>query len=225
VIVIDMPSLPNLQQGWLGRSPRWLRLSLTFSLCIPGAAFLLATEWAGDKEVTLSCLQQLLVRIVVVHPFFDYWGHRLLHKLGNEQHHAHHVEITGNRGGADEFEWWCYAAALIAYPSHLTRWICLGLLQYAWFHQLSHDLPWLVPSIAHHHGIHHMAPGRNHGVSASWPDRLFGTHLARVPKTAVPVRVDPMLDGRAPPCFHTQRRSERQGSDARADAYPVGEKG
>ena len=86
-----VPSLPNLQQGWLGQSPRWLRLSLTFSLCLPGAAFLLATEWAEDEATPLSRLLRLLVRVVIVHPLFDYWGHRLLHKTGNMQHHMHHV--------------------------------------------------------------------------------------------------------------------------------------
>ena len=110
----------------------------------------------------------------------------------------------------------CYAAAAAAYPSSLTRFASLGLLQYAWFHQLSHDLPWLVPRIARHHALHHLAPNRNHSVSFSWPDRLFGTHLARTPKMTVPVRVQSMLDGGAPPCFATERKQKR-------DAYPVGQ--
>ena len=56
----------------------------------------------------------------------------------------------------------------------LTRWAALGLMQYAYFHQLSHDLPALVPRIARFHGIHHLAPNRNPSISFSCQFRAQG---------------------------------------------------
>lgn len=96
---------------------------------------------------------------------------------------------------AETLEIWCYPAMMLCYCTTYTKFITLGLLQYAFFHQLSHDLPELVPGIARHHGVHHMAPGKNHGVSASWPDRVFGTYLARVPAVPARPRVTFMVDG------------------------------
>ena len=75
----------------------------------------------------------------------------------------------------------------------------LGLLQYAYFHGLSHDWPALVPRIARHHAIHHLAPNMNQCISFSWPDRLlFRTHLSSRHAASIPVRVEPMLRGVPP---------------------------
>ena len=203
--------LPNLQQGYLGSAPRRTRVACTVALCVPAASYLVATEFFGDvRDASHAAwrLVALMVRIVVVHPIFEHIGHRLLHRLDNGQHRAHHVEIHANHAGADEFEWWCYAAALLAYcASQYTRIASLGLLQYAWFHQMSHDCPLLVPRIARHHAIHHLSPAHNHCISFSWPDVLFGTHLSSQPRAVdLPARLKPMLDGQVPPCFATERR-------------------
>ena len=203
--------LPNLQQGYLGAAPRRVRLALTIALCVPATVFLLMTEWF-DEGLQAHRLLELLVRVVVVHPIGEWFGHWLLHKTANVQHHSHHVEIRDNHPGADEYEWWCYAAAALAYCSAYTRLASLGLMQYAWFHQMSHDWPALCPLIARHHGIHHLAPSRNQCISFSWPDRAFGSFLPRPPKAATPLRVEPMIEGREPPCYRTRRISE---------AYPV----
>lgn len=178
-----MKGLPNLQQGWLGTAPRWLRVCLIIGLCVPGAALIVVRDWFGGVSTAphfCGRLAQLLFRVLILHPIGEHIGHLVLHRTANVQHHTHHLEIKANDAGADEFEWWCYAVAALAYATSYTRWLSLGLLQYAYFHGLSHDWPALVPRIARHHAIHHLAPNMNQCISFSWPDRLlFRTHLAR----------------------------------------------
>ena len=216
-----MKGLPNLQQGWLGTTPRWLRVCLIIGLCVPGATIIVARDWFGDVSTAphfCGRLAQLLFRVLIMHPIGEHVGHLVLHRTANVQHHTHHLEIKANDAGADEFEWWCYAVAALAYATSYTRWLSLGLLQYAYFHGLSHDWPALVPRIARHHAIHHLAPNMNQCISFSWPDRLlFRTHLSRPPRgLKIPVRVEPMLRGGIPPCFDTERKQQR-----RAAAYPA----
>ena len=202
--------LPNMQQGLLGTSPRWLRVALIIGLCVPGAGFIIMRDWlnVATPQQFFWRLAHLLVRVLVVHPIGEHIAHRVLHNTMNVQHHQHHLEIKGNHAGADEFEWWCYAVALVAYGTSYTRWFSLALLQYAYFHGLSHDWPELVPIIARHHALHHLAPNKNHCISFSWPDRfLFGTNYTKPPRgLTIPVRVDPMLRGVEPPCFDTERK-------------------
>ena len=224
--------LPNLAPGWT-TSTRRTRLALTFALCIPGAVHLLAAELYESGRAWQWTLMSLLLRIFILHPLLEYWGHWLIHEVSNVQHANHHSEIKHNSAGADEFEFWCYLMAVAAYHSSYTRGACIGFLsvaansnpttigivsqthecpparrsQYAWFHQLSHDWPALVPHAARHHAIHHIAPSKNLSISLSWPDRVFGTNLPQLPRAApVPVRVEPMLEGRSPPCYATERR-------------------
>ena len=178
-------------------------------------------DWFGDvitAQHAIFRVAQLLFRVLILHPIGEHIGHLVLHRTANVQHHTHHLEIKANDAGADEFEWWCYAVAALAYATSYTRWLSLGLLQYAYFHGLSHDWPALVPRIARHHAIHHLAPNMNQCISFSWPDRLlFRTHLAQPPRgLKIPVRVEPMLRGGIPPCFDTERKRQR-----RAAAYPA----
>ena len=128
-----MKGLPNLQQGWLGTAPRWLRVCLIIGLCVPGAALIVVRDWFGDVSTAphfCGRLAQLLFRVLILHPIGEHIGHLVLHRTANVQHHTHHLEIKANDAGADEFEWWCYAVAALAYANSYTRWLSLGLLQY-----------------------------------------------------------------------------------------------
>ena len=181
---------------------RFVRAAVTMICCISGAGYVLWNNWfVGDWSV-LTFLE-LAVRVYVLNPLADYFLHRYVHwspkSAGGKYHHAHHVEIKLPNGhlDAETLEVWCYPVAIACYATPYTKWITLGLLQYAWFHQLSHDLPELVPGMARHHGIHHMTTYKNHGVSFSWPDRVFGTYQADVPrKCTPPSRLGLMIEAR-----------------------------
>lgn len=162
---------------------RYLRAFCTMICCSCGAGYVLYNDWfVGDW--TAFVYVELAVRIWVFNPLGDYSLHRLLHALPStvlgKYHHDHHLEIKLPNGdpNAEFLEVWPYPVAMFCYYCPYTKWITLGLLQYAWFHQLSHDLPELVPATARHHGIHHTSPYKNHSVSLSWPDRVFGTYQA-----------------------------------------------
>lgn len=187
------------------RMKRATRGALTLLLTIPSVSFLMVTEWFEDG-LQSQVLAALVVRVVVLHPLGEYILHRLLHMRPTNQtspqqkHDNHHCEIKKTHTHSNPFEAWCYVLALLCYMGgSFTRWAVLGLMQYAFFHQLSHDMPVIVPHIARFHGIHHLAPNRNNAISFSWPDRVFGTYLTEPPSIRVYKRVQPMIDGLVPP--------------------------
>ena len=122
--------LPNLAPGWT-TSTRRTRLALTFALCIPGAVHLLVADLYESGRAWQWTLMSLLLRIFILHPLLEYWGHWLIHEVSNVQHANHHSEIKHNSAGADEFEFWCYLMAVAAYHSSYTRGACIGFLSVA----------------------------------------------------------------------------------------------
>ena len=181
-----------------GIPARFLRAVVTIIVCVAGLGYVLYNHWFQPGWNVLT-LVGLAFQIAVVNPFCDYWAHRLMHEnpwsFFGKYHNEHHREIKLPAGDplAETLELWCYPAMLAAYACPATRFATLGLLQYAFFHQLSHDLPELVPGAARHHGIHHMSPYKNHGVSAAWPDRVFGTYLPKPPAHPTRPRVTFMV--------------------------------
>jgi sterol desaturase/sphingolipid hydroxylase (fatty acid hydroxylase superfamily) len=176
-----------------------LRSMITVALCFSGLAFEIATA-----NLNLIYFITFAIRVFLVHPFLDYWCHRLLHRYKHtmlgQYHRGHHAEIKTDDSSADEFEVWCYLMAALTQLHPYTTGAGLGFLQYAFFHQLSHDQPTWLPSVSRHHGIHHLAPDKNHSITMSWPDCVFGTQLDYVPKElVVSRRVAPMLGHVHPP--------------------------
>lgn len=115
----------------------------------------------------------LLISLFVVQPLLEYWVQRAMH-IYNVQWHAAHYRQYG-RG-----KYWSYRG------SRATRLFVLLLIYVRWNttalmvlkYELAHIIVHRMPGLRHwhrHHFLHHTNPSVNFGVSAMWPDRLFGT--------------------------------------------------
>jgi hypothetical protein len=172
------------------------RTVLTIALCLMGVVFFLchggwvqdlwhpaAKTEDGRRHLRLFTLANLIARIVLIHPLVEHLAHHALHLFQVHGHIQHHHEVARGLQEPMTFEAWPYIVAVLAYPMPWTRPASLGLLQYAWFHQLSHDLPFLaLPGTSNLHLIHHADSHLNYGISGAtfpfqhWPDVLFGTY-------------------------------------------------
>mmetsp|Transcript_29441 Transcript_29441/g.80517 ORF Transcript_29441/g.80517 Transcript_29441/m.80517 type:complete len:386 (-) Transcript_29441:51-1208(-) len=180
------------------------RVRLTLTLCTLGVAILLlqggwwealrpwSTEVKREKGKKLrwpvgTAWATLLCQTVMINPMVEYVVHRQLHAFHVRGHLEHHVKFwvttfaEANHLAIDDhavFEAWPYVLALIAYPFGPLRAVCFGLLQYALFHQLCHDAPWLVPGTSEPHMRHHAHADVNYCISLPaslhWPDLIFG---------------------------------------------------
>lgn len=171
---------------------RFVRAAVTMICCITGVGYVLWNDWFVGEWSAFFTVVNLALRFYLWNPLGDYCLHRMFHTFPKSfcgaYHQLHHIEIKRPNGdpAAETVEIWVYPVAMAMYATPYTKFATLGFLQYAWFHQLSHDLPELVPGMALHHGIHHTTSNKNHGVSFAWPDRVFGTFLAEPPKNYKP---------------------------------------
>jgi len=176
--------------------PRQSRVYATMGLCLLGFAFyfvhggwwqMLVNPVASkdcdpghERRLRLLLLFDLGARIMLLHPLVEYGLHRALHLFHVGGHLRHHTEVSHGLADVQTFEAWPYVVAALAYPCPWTRAATLGLLQYAWFHQLCHDMPWLMPETSALHMLHHHDVTANYGISLPgalhWPDRLLGNY-------------------------------------------------
>ncbi len=129
----------------------------------------------------------------------EYWGHRLLHRLGHGPHLDHHAENEGH-GWVREFAGYMRRAIFIIYPvgrlidyaynghsllihgPHFWYWIggVVGHVAFtAYVHEAYHTNPSLVFWISRPtHYFHHAYNQRNcnFGWTVTWWDKLFGTY-------------------------------------------------
>eukprot|EP00929_Paragymnodinium_shiwhaense_P084110 TRINITY_DN44958_c0_g1_i1.p1 TRINITY_DN44958_c0_g1~~TRINITY_DN44958_c0_g1_i1.p1 ORF type:complete len:320 (-),score=48.93 TRINITY_DN44958_c0_g1_i1:27-986(-) len=123
-------------------------------------------------------LADLFGRLLLIHPLIEHLLHRALHVCGVHGHTHHHQEVAQGLHEYATFEAWPYLLGVLAYPCELTRPATLGLLQYAWFHQMSHDWPALaLPGTSELHMLHHKDSHVNFVISSTmqhWPDVILG---------------------------------------------------
>jgi len=109
-----------------------------------------------------------------VQPLVEYWGHRLLHRVGNDYHREHHAVYGGTKDyPGDWYVRGLCALLLCAAPSWCELW--MGLAKYEAMHCLAHTT-WGLHGLRQHHLLHHARHNCNYSFSATWPDRLFGTY-------------------------------------------------
>ena len=112
-----------------------------------------------------------LLWMFVLQPLVEYWLHRLAHHFCVKMHVEHHHIYKGNTYSkyAGHTFAWCIIISCLA----LKQWVlAFAVLKYEVMHTLTHH-----PShyMYRHHFMHHHNPRCNFGVSASWPDYVFGT--------------------------------------------------
>lgn len=116
----------------------------------------------------MSTLPQVAIALFLLAPLGEYVLHRAAHKLRIRYHLDHHVNWKGSRFVHYAGDWSVRLSCVVCLWQRC--WLLAAmLLQYEISHTLRH-----VWNSAHHRG-HHVRPDTNFGVSAVWPDKLFGT--------------------------------------------------
>ena len=107
----------------------------------------------------------------VLQPFVEYWLHRLAHHFRVNMHVEHHHIYKGKQYSkyAGHMFAWCIIMCFLA----LKQWVlAFAVLKYEIMHTLTHHP---LHYMYRHHFMHHHNPQCNFGVSACWPDYVFGT--------------------------------------------------
>lgn len=120
----------------------------------------------------MQSLAQFCMSLFLLAPLGEYVLHRAAHQLHIRYHLDHHVNWKDSRFVKYTGDWSPRVAGVLA--AWQGCWLLAAmLLQYEISHTMAH-----VWNSAHHRG-HHRRPGTNFGVSAAWPDKLFGTYYTR----------------------------------------------
>ena len=120
----------------------------------------------------MTCFALYLCAMLVVQPCAEYWLHRLAHAFHLHTHVSHHALYHNKRFPTYSGNTctWCVIIGLALAQQWL---LCAMVLQYEVVHTFSHRQKAFY--MHEHHAMHHKAATCNYGVSAAWPDAVFGT--------------------------------------------------
>lgn len=124
----------------------------------------------------LLCCATYILLLLVLQPCAEYWLHRLAHACHLHTHVSHHALYYNRRFAtySGNVCTWCTILGLAVAQQWL---LCAMLLQYEVVHTLSHRQQTFY--MHEHHAMHHKNATVNFGVSAAWPDYVFGTRAQR----------------------------------------------
>ena len=124
-------------------------------------------------------MMKIFINLFLIQPVIEYFIHIYLHKSKfNNIHKKHHIEIhdkTYENNLQTSFNICLMFTPLLYFRNGYI--ILMGITKYQMIHCCLHIYPNIFSKLSKFHLKHHQVPNKNYGVTAMWPDKLFGTFI------------------------------------------------